>query len=149
MGGTSLQKRAICYVGLCTPRPHILSFYEERMQRRIKEEVSSLKSPPGGSFPHSHFVTFPLVYHKTSSKKGGKRDRVGGTNPQKRAICYVGLCTPHPHILSFYEERMQRRIKEEVSSLKSPPGGSIPHSGLKTTFPLRLSQNFRQERGGA
>ena len=71
MGGTNPQKRAICYVGLCTPHPHILSFYEERMQRRIKEEVSSLKSPPGGSFPHSHFVTFPLVYHKTSSKKGG------------------------------------------------------------------------------
>ena len=58
-------------MGLCTPRPHILSFYEERMQRRIKEEVSSLKSPPGGSFPHSHLVTLPLVYHETSSKKGG------------------------------------------------------------------------------
>ena len=57
----------------------------------------------------------------------------------------MGLCTPRPHILSFYEERMQRRIKEEVSSLKSPQGEVSPQS--LRDVPPRLSQNFQQERG--
>ena len=39
---------------------------------------------------------------------------------------FVGSCRPHWHILSFYEERMQRRIQEEVSSWISPRGEVSP-----------------------
>lgn len=39
------------YVGLRTPRPRFLFFYEKRNQKRIKEEVSSLISPRGEVSP--------------------------------------------------------------------------------------------------
>ena len=36
---------------------------------------------------------------------------------------YAGLRSPHPRLLSFHEESNQRRAKEEVSSLETPPRG--------------------------
>ena len=89
------------------------------------EITSGGKYPPQWSKDHA-----PPRLSQNFQQERGERDRAGGTNPQKRAVCYVGLCTPRPHILSFYEERMQRRIKEEVSSLKSPRGGKFPPKSL-------------------
>ncbi len=60
---------------------------------------------------------------------------------------YVGLRTPRPRFLFFYEKRNQKRIKEEVSSLISPRGGSIPRGCRQAAKPPPLVKNSRDRRG--
>ena len=60
---------------------------------------------------------------------------------------YVGLRTPRFWFLFFYEKRNQKRIKEEVSSLISPRGGSIPRGCRKAAKPPPLVKNSRDRRG--
>ena len=74
----SIAEKTGDYVGLRSPPLRILFFYEKSIQKRIKEEVSSLISPQGGSLPHSHSVTFPLIYHETFEHRWGIE---GGTPP--------------------------------------------------------------------
>ena len=72
-----------------------------------------MKSPPGGSFPHSHFVTFPLVYHKTSSKKGGERDRLRllrGCSPQ-------GISKGKPLRYAFADFSRKRKVSASVGGM--------------------------------
>ena len=56
-----------------------------------------------------------------------KRDTVPRLN-------MVGLRTPRPRILFFYEKSIQKRIKEEVSSLKSSLG-AVPRSDAGAVTP--------------
>ena len=43
-------------------------------------------------------------------------------------VCYVGLRSPPLRILFFYEKSIQKRIKEEVSSLISPRAENLSES---------------------
>src|SRR5699024_1600140 len=56
-----------------------------------------------------------------------------------RTFCknIAGLRDPRPRLLSFHEESNQRRAKEEVSSLDSPPRGFSPRELRKrSSLPL-------------
>ena len=79
--------------------------------------------------------------HKSNEKRLTEVCSVSLMSIAEKTGDYVGLRSPPPRILFFYEKSIQKRIKEEVSSLISPQGGSLPHSNRKRSrSPLSITK---------
>ena len=103
------------YVGLRTPRPRFLFFYEKRNQKRIKEEVSSLISPQGGSLPRSNrkAVTLPLVYHESFESHWGCREGAeppsAGNPKTRRFLVYLCLLSLHKKVGAVWSAQLHKK----------------------------------------
>ena len=64
--------------------------------------------------------------HKSNEKRLTEVCSVSLMSIAEKTGDYVGLRSPPLRILFFYEKSIQKRIKEEVSSLISPRGGFAP-----------------------
>ena len=66
--------------------------------------------------------------HKSNEKRLTEVYSVSLMSIAEKTGDYVGLRSPPPRILFFYEKSIQKRIKEEVSSLISPRAENLSES---------------------
>ena len=113
-------------VGLRTPRPRILFFYEKSIQKRIKEEVSSLISPQAKNLSESF-------------EEWNNRSILGDNDTKLYFFTIYNIVSP-PQSLRDVPPYLPRKFRVSLGCRKGTGAGSLP--GLEQeNLPTKLGRN--------